>query len=214
LSAEQNELPRAKIVDGKLCVEGEKNVFVQGAIRDLWLEVDQLRYHRAFLIGDEQATRDARISGTAKIRRDRVAIAGARLPSVTEVSFVVWSIAAFEHDYRPWEIHFGFLSGDWEMGSKDEFFCECYIPQDAFDELVAAYRTGAVETLSIHCRTNLWIEDADWYVPPSHYVTWYLAPSQDGKSSMPDVAVGKIGGFRWSEFAFGQSRKNPTDKMT
>src|SRR5215216_5782228 len=193
---DQQKLPRAELREGRLYVEGEDEPYVQGAIRHLWLDLFELKYHRHFDI-DEGKVRDAsRISGLAKIERDKLAIAGSDRPYLEEIPFSIRAMPEEESKYH-WQMSIGFLPADWEIGSDDAWYCECYAPKSVFDEMLAAYRSGQVEKARVGCKTRLWIRELDWHAPPGVGVTWYLVPETDRQSDMPQHAVGTIDQLSW-----------------
>ena len=71
------KLPAGKMgPDGKLLVEGDEHPYVQGMIRTLWLDVQNIKLHRGYSIDESNrtATVGSRISGTGS--KDKTAVMG------------------------------------------------------------------------------------------------------------------------------------------
>jgi hypothetical protein len=170
---EDRKLARAELREGRLYIEGEKEPYIQGAIRHLWLIVRKLQYHRTFEIDDGKVRRGGQVRGTAAIERDMLTVAGSGLPKVREIPFSVRAMPEEETKYH-WQMSVGFLPHDWEVGNDDEYYCECYAPELVFNELVKAHLMGKAEELKVGACTKLWIRHFDWHTPVGDDVTWYL----------------------------------------
>src|SRR5258708_31797293 len=136
------KLPAGKMgPDGKLLVEGDEHPYVQGMIRTLWLEVENIKLHRGYSIDevDRKATVGTRISGTGLImHRDTIAVAGLKNGHTKKIPFSIRPVPNGEAKYD-WRVDIGFLPYDWEIGHDQQFYIEGYCPQTAFDDLEAAY---------------------------------------------------------------------------
>jgi hypothetical protein len=195
----EEKLPRAQVRDGKLYIEGEKEPYVQGAIRHLRLTIRKLRYHRIFEVDDDGKVRQGGwLRGTAIIEGDALTVAGSGLPKVREIPFSLREALEPETKYH-WQMSIGFLPHDWEIGNDDEYYCECYAPESMFTELVKAYLIGKAEQLKVLAHTKLWVRQVDWHKPVGIGVTWYLVPSTDRQSDMPDHVRGNITQLSWSD---------------
>jgi hypothetical protein len=184
------KLPRAEVREGRLYIEGEKEAYVQDAIRTLFLTVRKLTYHRTFQIGDDgKVWQGGRISGTAAIDGDMLTVAGSGLPKVCEIPFSVRPVPEDETKYH-WQMSVGFLPHDWEIGNDDEYYCECYAPEPVFNELVKAYLMGKAAEVKVGAHTKLWTRHVDSYAPVGVNVTWYLVPPTDRQSDIPNHAPG------------------------
>jgi hypothetical protein len=65
-----------------------------------------------------------------------------------------------------WRVHIGFFEADWETGSSDEFWVQGYIPEIAFDEFLAAFKSGEANGLNLLCKANL--SAASWVALRPH----------------------------------------------
>ena len=193
---EEDKLPRAQLRDGRLYIEGEKEPYVQ-ATRHLFLTVRTLQYQRTFDIDECKVRQGGRVRGTAAIERDTLTVAGSGLPKVNEIPFSMRAVPEEETKYH-WQMSVGFLPHDWEIGTDDEYYCECYAPEPVFNEPVKAYLTGKAEELTINTDTKLWVNHLDLHTPLGHGVTLHLVPSTRRQSNMPDQALGKITHFSWA----------------
>jgi hypothetical protein len=76
----------------------------------------------------------------------------------------------------------GFSKADWEIGNKDDWYVEVFIPHQAINKLVEHVRAGRLNVLSV----GLDLEDAytdSYHAPPSVPVAWYLKPDKYGSPS-------------------------------
>ena len=211
--SEKKKLPRAQPHEGKLHIEGEKEPYVQGAIRTLWLIVRNLQHHRTFEIDDDyrKVRQGGRIRGTAAIERDTLTVAGSGLPQVRQIPFFLRPMPEEEAKLH-WQMSIGFLPHDWEIGNDDEYYCECYAPEPVFNELAKAYLMGKAEELRIGAKTSLWVRHFDWYAPVGVGVTWYLVPSTDRQSDIPDHADGTITRLSWSDGPMEEPEQPPDEE--
>jgi hypothetical protein len=70
---------------------------------------------------------------------------------------------------------------------------------------------GKAEELKVGADTKLWIRHLDWHTPVGGDVTWYLVPSTDRQSNMPNHALGKITHFSWSDGPMEEPPADPAD---
>ncbi len=54
-NVEKQHLPKARLEDGKLFVEGEEESYFRGAIRSLRLTIQELEYRRSFRVEQKKA---------------------------------------------------------------------------------------------------------------------------------------------------------------
>jgi hypothetical protein len=199
---DRTELKADIAEDGRLTIPGEEGNYIPGAmaIRTLWLDVTNLSFQHFTQRIDEKVYRSPQIRGSATLEKDRLRLAGwgdscQRLP---------FSIrAAPEADDGKsdlaWTSVIGFIPGDWEFRSSDEWFCEVLIPSEDFQALLVAYRAGALKRLSVGLKTDAWIRDGDQYTPIGYPVTWYLVPPTRDASVFPNNAKGTVEAFGWND---------------
>lgn len=146
---DDDKLPAVKLgPDGKLLIEGDERPYMQGMIRTLWLDVQNINLHRGYSISesDRSATTSTRISGTGIIlRRDKLAVAGLKSVGTTEIPFSIRPVPN-GNAKLDWHVDIGFLPYDREIGGDEQFYLEGYCPQTAFDDLETAYGADKLRT--------------------------------------------------------------------
>lgn len=193
---------KADIADGRLTIPGEKEAYVSGAlaIRTLWLDVAKLSFQHFTQRIDDKTYRTPQIRGIATFEKDRLRLAGwgdacTRLP----ISIKAAPEVDDGQSDLAWTTIIGFIPGDWELNSSDEWFCEVLIPNEDFQAMLVAYRAGALKRLSIGVKTDAWIRDGDQYAPIGYGITWYLVPPSDRAWVFPNNAKGTVEAFGWND---------------
>jgi hypothetical protein len=93
----------------------------------------------------------------------------------------------------------GFIPGDWEFRSEDAWFAEAWLPQEDFNTVLAAYRSGEINRLRFGPELDAWIYEGDEHTPPGWGTTWHLAPSQEHESQFPENAYGEVVYLGWGD---------------
>lgn len=91
----------------------------------------------------------------------------------------------------------GFMGADWEIGTRDTWYIEAYIPVEAFNNLLNAYKSNSISKLNISMRTELWTRRIDWHTPIGAPLTWFLLPGDDGSIKLPRDAAVRITNLSW-----------------
>jgi len=189
--------------DGRLTIEGERNVFVQSPARHLLLETGPLDVVSGYASQNGSLGSVARLRGFGSLGRDWLGRAG----FADRAQHVALSIRALPE------------SGDGKMllrlGFDDEadaphagaFLADLFVSASVYTELKRDLQAGLVDTVSISAATNLWISDADRDPPAGGPVTWYLGIEADGRTS--DSAKGLVQSLSWSQRGRGQEEPRP-----
>ncbi|SEC01945.1 hypothetical protein SAMN05519104_0581 [Rhizobiales bacterium GAS188] len=223
MTAEKNKV-EFQIINQRLVVSTEKHPFMQGAVRSLLLEATELHIARGYRADDGKLVKSSRISGAGRVSRgDSIGRAGWK-GSTKDISF---SIRAHSSDVflaphssaenTDLVIVIGFIDKDPEISFKDShYFAEVYVPPAIYQELVADYDAGLVSRISLFANTNMWIHEFDEHTPPSGWITWYLGPERNGRSS--ETAHGTLSSLSWSgadgESAIAKEADSPLDEVT
>jgi len=133
-----------------------------------------LALHQNTQIDGKTVLRRSQIGGSGTIGEDQLALAGWGDNS-RKLTVI---IKAETEPTRAWRGVIGFNPGDWGLQSEDEWWCEVWIPQADFDEMVAAYRANELKHYTISLKTELWMVEGDEHTPVGFGVTWYLVPSE------------------------------------
>lgn len=177
---------------------------IRGMIRSFSIEVHDVTYHRYYEVYEDKATPTERIRGTAIIEKgDSVEVAGLAGSRMKSVPFTLRPV---EKEKYHWTASIGYLPYDWEIGHDAQFYIECYVPKDAFDDLERAYSSGRVTMLTLLLDTTLWVHEFDWHTPPSGDVVWYMVPEVEKQSESPQHETGKITQLGWQEVPLLRSR--------
>jgi hypothetical protein len=195
--------PKAEVRDGKLLVEGERYPFVRGLQRQIWLVVGKLILERHIEIEESRTRRTDRLSAIATIENDRLALAGVN-GAEDELQEIAVSIkpAPDEEKKFHWNVSFGLLPHDSKVAGEDVWYCEVYMPARVFNELVAAYKSEAVDSLRIGCACDMWVREGIQRLPnlpAGAKVTWYISPPLDSASKAPGTGRGMVKDFSWFE---------------
>lgn len=93
--------------------------------------------------------------------------------------------------------------------NRDGWYSELYLPPAVFDDLAARALAGRVVQIDIRCRLSFWMEAFDRYSPTGHDVAFYLRPGTNGSPDFPQLAVGEVEDFRWTEadIVLGRGKK-------
>ena len=195
---------KTEVRENKLYVEGEEAPFVQGAIRRLLLEVDNLTFHDSFEIADGKANRSRALRGEAAMKGDKLRIAGSDKPAVSRLRFAARPAPANPDPFNgkkvsyDWRANLGYIPYDGEIGIDEAWYVEMYVPEAEFDILMGEYRAGRADRLHVRLRTDLWVADDDWYVPVAFGVTWHFVPGDRGSVDFPRTGWGDVGQIIWS----------------
>ncbi len=181
----------------KLTVDGAE--YVRDNIRSFRLSLSDFEYGKGVRdVGEDLKTE--RFNGEAEIQKDRISVVGSSDEPATRISLALVPIEVDEENTNQslWTAIIGFLEYDWEIGEPECYFVEAYVSRSAFDEFLADWRSGHVESLSLGLETDLYVKRPDEHAPPSASVTRYLPPEKLG------VARGSVTELRWTD------RKLPT----
>ena len=95
----------------------------------------------------------------------------------------------------------GFNRADWEVGSDDDWFAECFVAEAVLTEIIESVRTGRIKSLKINLRLQNIYTDDRWS-PPSVRTDWFLRPNRsDNGLKIPELAQGVVSGVFLSERA-------------
>ncbi len=201
--------PKAEIRDDKLLVEGERYPFVRGMKRNIWLAVGKLTHKRHIEIEDGRTRRTDRLSAIATIENDTLAIAGVKgtKDATQELSFSIEPAPDEEKKFH-WNVSFGFPAPGSPAGADELWYCEVYLPARAFNDVVAACKSGMLDRLRLGCACDMWVRDGIQRLPNlpvDAKVTWFLSPPLNGGSKSAE-ARGVV--EEWFEVAGPGSIKN------
>jgi hypothetical protein len=195
--------PKAEVRDGKLLVEGERYPFVRGLQRQIWLVVGKLILERHIEIEESRTRRTDRLSAIATVEHDRLAIAGVKGTEDAAQDIAVSIKPAPDEEKKfHWNVSFGLLPHDSKATGEDVWYCEVYMPARVFNELVAAYKSGVVESLRLSCACDMWVREGIQRLPnlpAGAKVTWYLSPPLEAASKAPGIGRGMVKDFSWFE---------------
>jgi len=203
MDAEQ-ELPYEK--DNQLFVPGLKEPLERDGIRSIYIEVSGLNVTRAFENNEGKTSPRTYARGECYLENCSIGIAGDK-EKTRSLSFFCHSCSPNEPDYE-WNIRFGFISADWEIGTDDEWYVECQIPEAVFDEMVKAYKEGSANGLKIRCKSDMWADSFVRWAPIADKIDWKIPREKYGTAS----GQGKIESFSWEIVSKRPKEQEPAYK--
>lgn len=216
MSDDEEKLPRASLRGDKLYVAGEKEPYFRDLERWVSLEVTALRiigdYELADLGERNSAKVPVRVSlrGIARFKdEDRFAVAGLETARDTPITFGLSAVPEEETRFH-WRANIGFARQDWMDDIEESFYVECYCTSRPFEDVLAAVRTGRVNSLQLRMSTSMWTRDQSGFVDKP--TTWHLAAPVDREPSrMPSYEVGVVEQLTWEERCGDHSVKPAAD---
>jgi hypothetical protein len=162
-----------------------------GFIRSLEISVSELKVIRGFQAYEGKTTPGIHVRGKAWLENCNIGLAVEK-EMTRACSFVAGPVHPDDAQHE-WNVSFGFIEADWEIGNEDDWFIQGYIPEAVFDEFVTAFKAGEANALTLRCRANLWAESWVRYAPISEHIAWKLSQDNYGAG----MAQGKIESFSW-----------------
>jgi hypothetical protein len=147
---------------------------------------------------DKQPSRIS-LSGRAKLEgKDKFAVAGLKTDPDLPVGFSLSTVPATETRFV-WRATIGFSRHDWKLEIEESFYVHAYVLPEQFDQILAAVRTGHVESLRVAMETTMWTkrkssgfmlrEPMTFDIVPFHQRMWWA----DGRLSRSSIACHSAG---------------------
>jgi hypothetical protein len=167
------KLPRARLRDEKLYIEGEKEPYFRDRTNEVRLRIDALTVRRGYQDRTGSKVLTETLHGIATLEEDEFAVIGLETDDTTPIKFLLAPIPETDTEYH-WHATIGFLRPDGEFRRDAHFWISGYCTSQYFDDLLAAVRRGHIDKIRVGMETTMWTKD-----PPlmsGSPRTWHFAP--------------------------------------
>lgn len=182
--------------------EGTKETYYVNPIRSMRLFIQELQVscgasNLTFGMPGPLPAPQLGIHGKAWLEGGSISVIGE--PTNKSRSFTISFKAYDEADVAKHEegkvlhtVSLGFVRRDWEIGSDDEWFIECYVAPAMIEAISEAISAGTVQELTVALSLEGIYSDDKWS-PPAVSADWFLRPSRlDNSLQCPEMAHGGV----------------------
>jgi hypothetical protein len=216
MAYDDSKLPRSVLRGENLYVGDDKEPFVRDPDYRLHLAVFDLAIAGGFEatdIGDARSDKQPSrisLSGRAKLDgKDNFAVAGLKTDPDLPIGFSLATVPATETRFV-WRATIGFSRHDWELEIEETFYVHAYVLPEQFDQILAAVRTGHVESLRVAMETTMWTKRKSSGFMLGEPMTLYLVPPTDREDRHHAVEWANVASITWGE-SYGARRAPAVD---
>lgn len=102
-------------------------------------------------------------------------------------------------------VSIGFSRSDWEIGTEDKWWAECYVDKNTIDELLRVVNNGKLSAMQLTVRCRDLYQDDHSMAPIAPRKNLFLRPSESESFDWPKIANGAIAYLNFSSASVDMS---------